>query len=337
MVIKVGIIGCGFMGKMHANCYKALQDVKVMGVSDIHHDEAKKVADLTGAKIFSTPDELINSNEIDAVAICLSTYLHKEFVIKSARAKKHVFCEKPIALTLKEAEEMIKETKKAKVKFIVGMVLHFWPEYVEFKKIVDSKKYGKLTTLVCTRISSHPVYGWDKWYSDPKRSGSAILDLHIHDTDFIYYLLGKPQSVYSSGRKTERGWEHIYTTYEYRDAVAVAEGGWDLSQSFGFVMAMRGVFEDGTVLDYNSKNQPLIIYGKEKSELVNILKPQANSSDAGGNISDLGGYYNEIKYWVDCLKENKYPKIVTPEGAKSSLEIVLKEVKSAETGKKVLI
>jgi predicted dehydrogenase len=335
-MIKIGIVGCGFMGKMHANCYRTLQNVKVIGVSDIRQDKAKELANLTGARVFSNADELINNKEIDAIGVFLPTHLHKELVIKSAQAKKHIFCEKPFALTVKDAEEMIRETKKAKVKLMIGMVLRFWPEYIEFKRIIDSKVYGRLATLTCTRLGSGPIFGWDRWYFDQKRSGGAALDLHIHDTDYIYYLLGKPKSVYSLRRRTNNNLEYIYTTYKYEDTVVNAEGGW-VEESFGFVQAIRGIFEDGTVLEYNSKNQPLIIYGKEKAELVNIPKLKVDSIDVGGNISELGAYYNEDKYWIECLQNDKYPERVTPEDAKASLEIVLKEVKSAEIGKEILL
>ena len=335
-MIKIGIIGCGFMGKVHANCYKALQNVRVVGVCDVQQDRAMEIANLTGARMFTDVDELIDNKEIDAISIFLPTHLHKELVIKSAQAKKHIFCEKPFALTVKDAEEMIKETKKAKVKLMIGMVLRFWPEYIEFKRIVDSKIYGKLATLTCTRLSSRPIFGWDKWYFDPKRSGGAALDLHIHDTDYICYLLGKPKSVRSLIKKSNLGTEYISTTYNYEDTIVNAEGGW-VGQSFGFVQEIRGVFEDGTVLEYNSKNQPLIIHGKEKAELVNIPKPKVDFVNSGGNISERDGYYNEVKYWVECLQNDKYPERVTPEDAKVSLEIVLKEIKSAEVGKEILL
>jgi len=283
-MIKIGIIGGGFMGKMHANCYRSLQNVRVVGVCDVQQDRAMEIANLTGARIFTNVDELINNKEIDAISIFLPTHLHKELVIKTAQAKKHMFCEKPLALTVQDAEEMIKETRKEKVKLMIGMVLRFWPEYIEFKRIVDSKIYGKLTTLTCTRLSSRPVFGWDKWYFDPKQSGGAALDLHIHDTDYIYYLLGKPKSVYSLRKRTNKNLEYIYTNYKYKDTVVNAEGGW-VERSFGFVQAIRGVFEDGTVLEYNSKNQPR----------------------------------------------------VTPEDAKASLEIVLREIKSAEIRGEILL
>jgi len=335
-MIKIGIIGCGFMGKVHANCYRALQNVRVVGVCDVQQDRAKEIANLTGARVFADADELINNKEVNAISIFLPTYLHKEFVIKSARVKKHIFCEKPFALTVKDAEEMIKETKKAKAKLMIGMVLRFWPEYIEFKRIVDSKIYGRLATLTCSRLGSRPIFGWDKWYFDPKRSGGAALDLHIHDTDYIYYLLGKPKSVCSLRKKSNQGMEYISTTYNYEGAIVNAEGGW-VEQSFGFIQAIRGVFEDGTVLEYNSKNQPLIIYRRDKAELVNISKPKVDCIDTGGNISERGGYYNEVKYWVECLQNDKYPERVTPEDAKASLEIVLKEIKSAEIGKEILL
>ena len=335
-MIKIGIIGCGAIGKKHANCYRALQNVRVVGVSDIRQYKAKEIANLTGARVFTDANELINNKEIDAISIFLPTHLHKEFVIKSAYAKKHIFCEKPFALTVKDAEEIIRETKKAKVKLMIGMVLRFWPEYIEFKRIVDSKIYGRLATLTCTRLGSGPIFAWDKWYFDPKRSGGAALDLHIHDTDYIYYLLGKPKSVYSLRKKFNQGIEYISTTYNYEGAIVNAEGGW-VEQSLGFIQAIRGMFEDGTVLEHNSKNQPLIIYGKEKAELVNIPKLKVDSVKDSGNISELDGYYNEVKYWIECLQNDRYPERVTPEDAKVSLEIVLKEIKSAEIGKEIFL
>jgi len=287
--------------------------------------------------VFTDADELINNKEIDAISIFLPTHLHKEFVVKSARVKKHIFCEKPFALTVKDAEEMIKETRKEKVKLMIGMVLRFWPEYIEFKRIVDSKKYGKLKVLKCTRISAPPIYGWDNWYFDPNRSGSAALDLHIHDVDYIYYLLGKPKSVYSLGKNDKNGWQHICSTYKYRDTLVNAGGGWDLSKSYGFMQEIRGVFEDGTVIEYNSKTQPLIIYKEKNSELLNITKDKINFINTDGNISELSGYYNEDEYWIKCLQNDKYPERVTSKDAKASLEIVLKEIESAKIGKEILL
>jgi predicted dehydrogenase len=100
---------------------------------------------------------------------------------------------------------------------------------------------------------------------------------------------------------------------------------------------IRGVFEDGTVIEYNSKTQPLIIYREKNSKLLDITKDKISSTNTDGNISEIRGYYNEIKYWIKCLQNNKYPERVTPEDAKESLEIVRQEIKSAEIGKEILL
>jgi predicted dehydrogenase len=332
-MMKVGIIGCGFMGKIHANCYKLFPDVEVVGVADVDEEKAKEAAQITNSSVL-TSDEIISHPEINSIDICLPTHLHKKYVLKCAEKGKNVFCEKPIALSLEDAKEMIEATKESKVKLMIGMVIRFWPEYVEFKKIVDSKRHGRLTSLVCTRLTVNPGK-WGGWYADPSKSG-GVLDLHIHDVDYIYYLLGKPKAVYSKGRKTDKGYEHIFTFYEYDDKVVFAEAGWDLLGSFGFVHAIRGVFEDGTTLEYNLKYQPLVSFGEERKE-IEIPQPISAQVDAGGNISVLAGWYNELKYWLDCLKENKFPEIVTPEDAMTSLEITLKELESAERGEKVIL
>jgi predicted dehydrogenase len=337
-MVKVGLIGCGFMGTVHATCYRYLENVKVVGVSDLRKEYAKKAADITKSEIFSDPMELIQCKEVEVIDICLPTYLHKKFILACCDAKKNVFCEKPLTLNEQDAEEIVMGIKESKVKFMIGMVLRFWPEYMEFKKIVDSGKFGKLKVLQCTRLSTPPLYGWDNWYLDPIRSGGAALDLHIHDVDFIYYLFGKPESVYSTGRhNSKNGLEHICSIYKYKDRIVNAEAGWDLSKSFGFMQEIRGVFEDGTVLIYNSKNQPLTVFQEENSELVKINKKEMDSLNSGGNISDILGYYNEIKYWVDCLQDNRKPERVTIEDAKTSLEIVLAEIKSAKNEQEIVL
>ncbi len=336
MMIKFGVIGCGFMGKMHSNCYKVIPGCQLVGVADIRLSEAKAVAKMTGCKIYKNADALINDPSLDAVDVCVPTYLHKQYTLKAAKAGKHVFCEKPMARNPKDAAEMVRAVRKAGVKMMLGMVCRFWPEYVELKKIVDSKKYGRLTSLVCTRIGSFPAFAWNNWYGHEKLSGGAALDLHIHDTDYITYLLGQPKSVNTTGTKSKRGWDHVFTTYEYPDTAVYAEGGWDLDPGCGFSMNFRARFADNTVVEYASKDKPMTLYRNGKSSLIPISKVKIQVK-GGGNISDLGGYYNEVKYWADCLKAGKKPTIVTAESALKTLGVVFKEFQSLSSKKKVAL
>ena len=225
-MVKVGVVGAGFMGKMHIACYGVLPDVQLVGVADVEAEKAKEIVKGKQIEVFPSLEELLKE-EIDIVDICLPTYLHKEAVVRAARAKKNILCEKPMALNIEDANEMISETKKAGVKFMVAQTIRFWPEYIRLKEIFDNGSLGKLKSLVCRRLSPIPTWSWQNWLMDPEKSGSALVDLHIHDTDFIFYLLGKPKAIYSQSNKTEIGHSHIISFFEYPEKIVMAEGGWD--------------------------------------------------------------------------------------------------------------
>jgi predicted dehydrogenase len=259
-------------------------------------------------------------------------------VIEAAKAGKHIMCEKPMALSLEEADSMVAAAKEAGVKFMVGHCIRFWAEYQVLKEYVDEGHLGKLKSLWFSRLSPTPTWSWNNWLMDEKKSAGALLDLHIHDTDYIIYLLGKPSAVLSRGFKMQGGWGHVLTDYEYEDIAVFAEGSWAMPSKFPFSMSYRAVFEKG-VMDFNSARTPtLLIYeGNNEPYTPELPKPDVGDVDAGGNISDLGGYYNELAYYIDCLMKDEYPQIVTPESARDSVALILAEMKSLETGEMVSI
>lgn len=326
-MVKVGVIGLGFMGNMHSQCYKAIPEAKVIAFADIQLDKARDFAKKYGGKAYDNGDELINNKEIDVVDICLPTYLHKEYVIKAAKAKKHIMCEKPIALSVKDADEMITACKKAKVKFTIGQVLRFWPEYMKLKEIFDTKKLGKLKSISCKRLGAFPVWSWQQWMCDNKKSGGGVIDMHIHDVDFLYYLLGRPLTLHSCG---DLG--HIRTTYTFKNKItASSEGGWDMAAKFPFTAEFVANFEKGNV-EFNTRlKDSCAIYTESNVEYPKFEVMQAE--DAGGNISVLGGYYNELKYFIEAIDQNRELKVVTAQDARNSLEIDILEIKSAKTDK----
>ena len=333
-MVKVGVIGAGFMGAMHGQCYSLLPNVKLLGIADIRKEKAEELAQKFNCAVYASADELLRNPEVDAVDVCLPTYLHPKGVIKAAEAGKHVICEKPIALTVKDADRMIKAAEKRKVIFMVAQVIRFWPEYLRLKEIYEKKELGRLISFHLTRLSAAPTWGWENWLGNAKKSGSALVDLHIHDTDYLLFLLGKPKSIYTCGRKSAGGYSHVLTTFKYPGLVVTAEGGWDFTDSFPFRMAFIANFEKGTV-EYNSLYpKPFAIYTAGKSEFpqVGVDAPQV---EGGGNISALAGYYNEIRYFVGCVEKRRKPTVVTPKDARSSLALVLKELESAEKGKEI--
>jgi predicted dehydrogenase len=336
-MIKIGIVGAGFIGNIHSGVYQCLPDVKVVSVCDIRSEKAEALAGKFNAKKFTDFKTMLKDSELDMVDVCLPTFMHKEYAIKAANAGCNVLCEKPMALNLKEAGQMIKACKKNKIKFMVAHCIRFWPEYQYLYDVVKNGEFGELRTIAMSRLSPTPIWSWRNWVLDAPKSGLATLDLHIHDTDYLLYLLGKPQSVSSAGRREKRGWSHVYSVFRYKNNVsAFIEGGWDYPENFPFQMAYRARFEKAAVV-FNSTATPSVsVYqvGK-KTRYPKIKAPDVGKLDAGGNISVLGGYYNEIRYFIDCLKKNKAPKIVTPEDARDSLALVLQEIKSLNSNKEV--
>ena len=335
-MLTVGVVGAGFMGQMHANVHSNLPNVKLVGVADIVPSKAAELAGKFGARAYPSFEAMIEGANPDLVDITLPTYLHCEYVLRAAKIGKHILCEKPMARSLAEADRMVAAVKKARVKFMTAHCIRFWPEYVALKQIVDSKKLGKLTSLYLSRMSPLPTWSWNGWLLDPRKSGSALLDLHIHDVDYVLHLLGKPKSVMSVAARSKIGLSHVFTTYQYPGKAVVALGGWDMPAKFPFKMAFRANFEKGTVGCSTGRTPTMLVYEVDKEPYEpEIKRPKAEGAVTGGNLSDLGGYYNEIKYFTDCIAAGKDPKTVTPMDARNSVALVMAEEKSALTGKPV--
>jgi len=338
-MVKVGIVGAGFMGSMHAAVYNKLPDVKIAGICDIRAEKAKSLAEKHKSVAFYDAELILKRDDITVIDICLPTFLHKEFVVKAAKAGKDVICEKPIALTVADADEMVKICKENRVRFMVAQVIRFWPEYQFLKEVHDRKKYGNLISLSCRRLASPPTYGWQNWLMDGKRSGGAPVDLHIHDTDFIRYLMGKePKTVYGRGIKDpESGYTHIFSTFTFDDgAVVTAEGGWDMPSKFSFLMSYTAQYEKATI-DFNCNTNPTLTVYEAAGNIERPVFDVVMAEETGGNISVLGGYFNEIRYFIEHVTHNKPFSVVTPEDARNTLDLVLKEIQSADGGTQIIL
>lgn len=334
-MVKLGLIGVGFMGSTHSACYEILSnsaDVKVTAVADLNADKALKNAQKFGAKVYANAQDLIDNADVDTVDLCIPTYLHAEYAIKAMEKGYNVFIEKPVCLNEEQAQKLLETQERTGKEVMIGQCIRLWDEYVYLKELLDSKKFGKIESAVFKRISPRPGWSWEGWYLDPSKSGSATLDLHVHDVDFVRYIMGEPDTIDAKICVVNGGNEHIFSTYTYGNAVISLEGGWDYPSGFPFEMEYRVKFEKATVVFNSSKTLSLIVYLDNGEKLTPELKVKLNahSNDLGGNISSLGGYFNELEYFIDCL--NKGEKItVAPlsEGVKS-LKLVLREVAAAK-------
>lgn len=312
------------MGRMHANVYSLLEGVDLMAVCDKRPEKRHEFSETFGVAGFEHLEEMLDG--VDIVDVCLPTYLHREATVTAANAGKHVVCEKPIALTPEDADAMINAVDSAGVQLMIGHCIRFWPEYALLKEIVDDNRLGKLLSINLTRYGEFPYWSSENWLADESKAGGGVLDMHIHDTDYILYLLGEPQSLSSWGSVDGRGPGHVFTTMQYPGCVAHLEGGWNLPSNTPFKMTFRAIFEQGAAI---MEGGPLTIYRPGKDPEVPVFAQM--KAEGGGNISDLGGYYHELAYFVRRLQEGKPMEIVTPQSSKLSLQTTLEEIRQIKS------
>ncbi len=327
-MFKVGLIGCGFMGSMHADCYAALGDrVSVVAVADLEQEKAKKTALRFGARLYRDAEDLIENAEVDFVDICLPTYLHCRFAVMAMLKGRDVFLEKPLCLKEEECSLLLSVQKETGRRVQVGQVIRFWDEYVWLKEAKESGRYGKLLFITLRRHSPRPAWAWQNWLHQPSLSGGMALDMHIHDVDFLRSLLGEPLAVKSLSKEEAPGLsDYIASLYDYGDAMAMIDCSWNYPEGFPFSMYFCARFEKATVV-YDSGAGSFMLYelGREGAP---ILKEEAfcAKSSSGGNVSDLGGYYNELKYFLDRLENPALPDIASLEEGASSVKLALREL-----------
>ena len=318
-MLKVGLIGCGFMGTMHANCYKSLEGVTLAAVADIRSEKAEELAN--GAEIFGDGKELIENADVDIIDICLPTYLHAEYALLAMDKVKYVFVEKPVTLTVAESEALKEKQKETGAHVQVGQVIRFWDEYVALRDIVNGGKYGKVVNANFRRISPRPDWGWNNWLLDATLSGGAAQDLHIHDVDYVLSLFGEPKTLHSVRNTLGEKNSYVNTLMQYDDCVIAVEGTWDLPTSHPFEATFRVVFENAVVENAGGK---FMLYTGDGAEEIKIEKKEMSAAGGtSGNISDLGGYYNELYYFTVCAKNGEEIKQATLTDASASLKFLL--------------
>ena len=329
-MIKVGLIGCGFMGGMHAACYEALAalDVKVTAVADVRPEFAKKLAG-EGVAIYETGMELIDKADVDVVDICLPTHLHTAHAVAAMKAGKNVFVEKPICIQEDEMALLLTTEKETGAKVQVGQVIRQWSEYMWLKQAVESNVYGKVLHGHFRRLSSFPAWAWENWLHQVEKSGGLAIDMHIHDVDFVRYILGDPDTVKAQAYRDEKGViQQINALYGYGNNVSISvEAGWNYPVDFPFTADFRVKFEKATVV---FSEGVLTLYLNEGGIVVPELAEEfQGDNNIGGNVSSLGGYYNELKYFVEGLQGKNDLSIATVREAIASVKLVKKEVEAA--------
>ncbi|HTI68349.1 MAG TPA: Gfo/Idh/MocA family oxidoreductase [Candidatus Limnocylindria bacterium] len=339
-MIRIGMIGTGYMAATHIKAFRQVPDARIVSLCNpsgrnLDGDFSKVMGnvgdadavrlDMTTVKACRSLEELLADPEVDAVDICTPTKTHVPMALAALAAGKHVLVEKPLARTAGEASALLEAAAASSKIIMPAMCMRFWPGWSWLKEAVDTRRYGRVLSARFRRVAQAPSWGQGHFLSGGE-SGGALLDLHIHDVDFIQFLFGRPRSVYAQGHSMVSGAvDHVLAMFEFNEAKVVsAEGSWAMSPGFGFDMAFTLNFEKATV-DF------ALARGADALRVIQdgqTTKPEIGPGD---------GYIGELKYFVDCIKSGTKPSAVTLMDAVQALEICAGEEESIRTGRPVAV
>lgn len=248
--VGVAIIGSGGIAKsVHLPAYKKLQDegkVKIIAVCDVNEDVAKEAqAKFDVPHYYTDYKQMLTLDSVQAVDVCTPNFLHKQPVIDSLTAGKHVICEKPIALNAVEGQEMVDAATRAGRKFMVALNMRFGGTQQAVKRFVDDGKLGEVYYARAQALRRRGVPSWGVFTQKDKQGGGPLIDIGVHILDITLWLMGHPKPISATGQ--------TYQKFGRKKGVYNPWGAWDPEKftvedfAAGFVR-----FENGATLTLES-------------------------------------------------------------------------------------
>jgi len=323
MVLRVGVLGSGFAAReLHLPVLSSLSGVEVSAIFGIPYEDALMLA--RRFKIPKVTDDwrsVVHDPSIDVVLVATPTYTHRAIAEEAIKAGKHVMLEKPIALTVKDGEELVKAYEAGGVKLMVAHCLRFWPEYVRARELVMAGRVGEPRVARAYRLSSHP----GRWFRFQELSGGVAVDMSIHDLDYLRWTLGEVKRVYAVGgtysSDSATSIDHFMATLEFENgAVAYVEGSWAMPRNFPFT----------TYLEIAGTKGLLTVDNQSTSTIEAYID---NSYYRYGPIY-RNAYYLEWVAFLDWLNKGVKPPI-EPSDAVEALRLALAINKSITEGRVV--
>jgi len=287
--VGVGVVGLGFMGatqvravhaaakdglpcRLEAVCDASPERLTGEGFApagNISTGAGSRLFDPATVATFTAFDAMLADDRVHLVIICTHTDTHVELSRRALEAGKHVLVEKPVALTAAGCRELAAAATSAAARGILcmpAMCIRYWPAWAWLKERIDSREFGAVKSASFQRLGSGPTWGAE-FYRNTERSGGALVDLHIHDTDFITWCFGVPREVTSTGTL-----DHVTTLYRFENGPrhVMAEGGWDQLPGFPFKMRFIVTFEHATADWDLTRHPPLLLCRDGKAEPIEM-------------------------------------------------------------------
>lgn len=327
--VKVGFIGCGGIAQEHLRSIDKIPETEIVAACDIDKEAVEKVGISHHCPTFTDYHEMIRKIKLDAVIITLPPFAHSDEVQLAAKNHIHIFIEKPIALNMDLAKEMVEAVEKYKVKSQVGFMWRFSPAIGKLKKMIDSDQAGQLGFLIgeyyCNSLHT-------PWWREKKKSGGQLTEQAIHFVDLARYLFGEVKSVASMMNNVFHREVENYTSEDIGSTIIKFKTGAiaSINATNGAIpgqwLAPCRIVTQNITVDFDSletfPSKAVFHYTKEGLE-----KTVKSNKDF---------YLAELVDFIDTIKNDRETKIPIIEGVKA-LEVTLAANKSARTDRIVKI
>lgn len=341
---RIGIVGLGFMGMVHYLCYRKLRGAEVVAVCDTNPTRLAgdwtgiqgnfgppgEQMDLSGIATYQTASELITDPNVDLVDIALPPSLHAEVAIEALQAGKHVFCEKPMAMSVDACDRMVAAAAQANRHLMVGHVLPFFPEYAWALREIRSGNHGRLLGGSLRRVIANPA--WLSNYWSASAVGGPMLDLHVHDSHFLRLLCGMPTQVHTRGTVREGLPEHWHSMFEFEDKSlflhatcgAVPQAGRPFNHGFELRLEYAILMFEFAVMHRDN----------QQDEAAYLCPPTILGEDGAARQVELGdgdpmrAFEAELGEVLQVVEGNQPADILSCELARDAIEICRLETES---------
>ncbi len=313
--IRVGLQGCGGMGKSLASQLLTIEGAQLVGGADISEESRQKFAEQFQLPVYPSLSEMLEAAEIDAVIVATPNHRHAPDTIEAARAGKHVFCEKPMALTLEDCEAMIEACRRANVKLQIGQVLRYLPDFSEAIELVQAGALGEPRHGLIFRYSG-PREDWGHtWRDDPQQVGHHLFEVAVHELDFARCVFGQPVAV--------SGWDVPLTNDNKLWARAIT--GTIEFASGAICVLIEGMFNPlGRTEVEISGNAGAVRFQWGQNFHYKSLSGQEEWAKSSTELAEgrESGLRRELREWIEAIQEDK-PCTIPGEEGKANIELAL--------------
>ena len=326
---KVAVVGAGTMGGVHSGAYAKMPNAELVAIMDILPEAAQRLAEMHSVAAYTDLKQMLAEVEVDVVDLCVPTNVRLDCMRVAVAAGKHICAEKPLGRTIGQAQEAVRICEEAGVVLFVAQVLRWFPEYKRMHDLIEAGAVGKPVVVRVTRSSSYPR-GTNDWFADMKASGGVVLDMIIHDFDWLRWCFGKVKRIYARGLYEAgiRLTDYALVTLRFESGlVAHVEGNW--ARPSGFTTEVEVAGTGGLLHFVNEQAVPLRVELKAEAEAGPGVNVPSSPTWADP-------YYQELEHFITCLEEGRTPDVTGQDGLEA-VRIAESALRSISSGQPVVL